>query len=347
MTAWNRFWFSVSRRHSVGIFRILLGAWFLLDFAGFLPALDEVARRPAGLMTPCAGLRWTGLSQADPAALVALLRPAAWILAAAATLGAGARFSLLALACVNAALRSLHNSWGYVGHASILPALTLFILAFSPGAADWSLDSLLGWLASRARGAARPLLDHLAGRPSAVWPVHLVLLTIAVVYFAAGWEKIRDGGRSWLDGRTLQWYLEGRAHSKRLGDSTQFYSARRDAPADTLFRDPWGLDKVCNSAPPTPTGKKVARSLALCAALSWATVLMECGFFLIFFLPRRLQYLLLALLAAFHAGIGHMMHIDFGGYVVLYLCAIDWNAVARSLDSFLPGVGRAREEAAG
>ncbi|MBI2920285.1 MAG: hypothetical protein HYY18_04290 [Planctomycetes bacterium] len=343
MTALSRFWFATSRRYSMGIFRIILGAWFLLDFAGFLPALDEIARRPAALMSPCAGLRWSGLSQADPAALVALLRPAAWVLAAAATLGAGTRFALLALALVNAILRSLHNSWGYVGHASILPAFTLFILAFSPGAADWSLDALLGWLAARLRGAARPLLDRLAGRPAAVWPVHLVLMLVAVVYFAAGCEKIREGGRSWLDGRTLQWYLEGRAHSKRLGDSTQFFSARRDTPTDRLFRDPWGLDKVCNSAPATATGKRVAGSRALCAVLSWATLFLECGFFLVFFLPRRLQYVLFLLLAAFHGGIGHMMRIDFGGYVVLYLCAVDWNAVVRALDSFLPGVGRARE----
>lgn len=344
MSAWNRFWFATSGRHSVGFFRVLLCAWLCADFIEFLPGLDSLMGRGASFMAPSAGLRavlWL-TRETDAGGLGEIGRALAWVLAPLALLGIGTRFSLLLLAVVNFALRAWHSSWVYVGHASILPSLALFILAFAPGVRAWSVDALLEAWRDRRRGRGRPLLEALAGPPAAVWPVHLILACAAVLYFSAGVAKLRWGGRDWITGRTLQWYLQGSAGQKRLGDSTQFFTARRDVPAEARFRDPWGLDRIANSTLSTPAGRAVGSSLAACAAAAWGAMLLELAFPLVFFLPRPAQYLLLASAALFHAGIGALMGIDFGGWALLFLAAVDWNALLTRPGAFLPGLHSAR-----
>lgn len=341
MTRWNRFWFSASRRYSTGAFRFLFGLWFLCDGADFLAGISAVASRPRAFFEPCAGLRWAGggfwLDQVD--ALV----PAAWVLAVAVTLGAATRPSLLALAIVNWILRGVHNSWAYVGHASILPSLALFVLALAPGVKAWSLDGLLEALLARRRGEPGRLLDRLAGPPAAVWPAHLLVALLAIQYVAAGVAKVRDAGGDWFTGQTLMWYLEGNAGQKRLGDSTQFFSADRSTPREKLFRDPWGLDKVANSTLSTGAGRAVAKSRTICALLSWFTLLVELAFAAVFWLPRFWQYALFGSVLAFHAGIGVLMGIDFGGWAAILLVTLDWNAVLTRAGELFPGMGRAHE----
>ncbi|MEK7467489.1 MAG: hypothetical protein AAB074_08770 [Planctomycetota bacterium] len=345
MKRWTSFWFATTNRHSIGAFRIFLCAWFIGDFLDFLPALDVLLRRPLGLEVPSAGYRWLPPiipASWEPAETLAVLRGFAWILAPLALLGVGTRFSLLALALVNFALRSWHSSWVYVAHASILPSLALFVLAFAPGVKAWSVDALLEAWRSRRRGEKFAWAERLAGRPAVVWPVHLILAAAALIYVSAGVAKLRWAGGDWLTGRTLQWYLQGTAGKKRLGDSTQFFVADREAPAEARFRDPWGIERIANSTMSTPTGRAVGSSRALCVALSWATLFLELGFALLFVLPRAGQYALLAGAALFHAGIGALMGIDFGGWAVLFLAAVDWNAVIRRAGEFLPGLHASR-----
>ncbi len=344
MNAWNGFWFATTRRYSVGFFRIVLCAWLFADFLDFLPGLDSLEGRGGAFMAPSLGLRWVlalapGVALGD---LMAACRAAAWVLAPLALLGIGTRFSLFLLALANFALRAWHSSWVYVGHASILPSIALFVLAVAPGVRAWSVDALLEAWRERRAGGKFLLRDRLAGPPAAVWPVHLILACAAVLYFSAGVAKLRWAGGDWLTGRSLQWYLQGNAGQRRLGDSTQFFSARPDAPAELRFRDPWGLDKIANSTLSTPAGRAVGRSRALCAALSWGALLLEIAFPLVFFVPRFAQYALLAAAALFHAGIGALMGIDFGGWAVLYLVAVDWNALIARAGDVLPGIHSSR-----
>lgn len=349
MSAWKRFWFSTTRRHSIGFFRIILCAWLFADYLEFLPGLGALEGRGAAFMEPSAGLRWIrALAPGVPLGdLMAACRASAWILAPLALAGIGTRFSLILLAFANFALRAWQSSWGYVGHASILPAVALFVLAAAPGVTAWSVDALVeAWRAKRS-GAKFAWRDWLAGPPVAVWPVHLLLACAAVLYFSAGVAKLRWAGGDWLSGRSLQWYLEGNAGQRRLGDSTQFFSARADAPAEARFRDPWALDKIANSTQSTAAGRAVGRSRVLCAVLSWGALLLELAFPVIFFVPRAAQYVLLAGAAAFHAGIGALMGIDFGGWAVIYLVAVDWNGLVRRAGDVLPGIHSAREEGAG
>ena len=344
MNRWNAFWFSTTNRHSTGAFRVILCAWFFADFLNFLPSLDSLVDRPEGIVVPSAGLHWIArlIPFTEPGDSLATLRVFTWILAPLALLGVGTRFSLLALALVNFALRSWHSSWIYVSHSSILPSLTLFVLAFAPGVKAWSVDALLEAWRSRRRGEKFGWADRLAGRPAAVWPVHLILAAAVVIYVSAGVAKLRWAGGDWLNGRTLQWYLQGTAGKKRLGDSTQFFVAKREAPAEARFRDPWGIERIANSTMSTPAGRAVGSSRTLCAVLSWGSLAIELGFALLFFLPRAGQYALLAGAAGFHAGIGALMGIDFGGWAVLFLVAVDWNSLIRRAGEFLPGLHASR-----
>ncbi|MCE9584522.1 MAG: hypothetical protein K8T20_18695 [Planctomycetes bacterium] len=347
MTAWNRFWFSTSRRYSIGFFRILLCTWLIADFIDFLPAMDLVMKRGETFMDPCAGLRWIGRlvpPLADAADFLPALRIAACILAPLALVGLGTRFSLFLLALVNFTLRSYQNSWTYVGHASILPSIALFVLVVAPGVKAWSLDALLEAWRARRRGEKFVLFDRLAGPPAAVWPVHLILATAAIVYFSSGVAKVRWSAADWTSGRTLQWYLQGNGGDRRLGHWTQFFTARRETPPEQKFRDPWGLDKIVNSTMSTPAGRALGSSLPACACLAWATLLLELAFPALFFLPRPAQYALLAAATAFHAGIGVLMGIDFGGWATLFLAAVDWNAVLRRAGEILPGLHASRRD---
>lgn len=333
---WAEFWFSTSSRYSLGFFRVLFIGWLAVEYIEFVPTVPKLAFRPEEFFFPCAALRWIGL-QEWPGAWLPGLGSAAWVLLATAGFGLATRFSLILLAVLNFLLRGFHNSWVYVGHASIIPALVLLTLAVSPGIRSWSFDAVIEWFRMRRTGQSRSFWEALTGGPVAVWPIHLTLALLALVYLASGLAKIGYAGSSWLSGRTLQFYLSGRSYEKRFHVPVQFFSADPEAPADVRFRDPWGLQRVMNLGRDLPFARRIGRSQAACAALAWATVIVECTFVLVFFLPRWGQYLLLASMTAFHIAIGQMMRIDFSGYMICYLVLIDWNALIGRMGEFLPG----------
>ena len=77
----------------------------------------------------------------------------------------------------------------------------LFYLLFAPSGAAWSLDQLL----RRRRGRAAP-----APATIAPWPVRLMQIQLALMYFFTGLSKIgwdQSGGGDWVNGQAVYWVL--------------------------------------------------------------------------------------------------------------------------------------------
>lgn len=92
------------------------------------------------------------------------------------------------------ALGSYRGSWGQLLHFENLMALYLLIVALSPSADAWSLDS-------RRRG------DRPHDREESVsygFPIALAGLVLVTTYVIAGFAKLRYGGIDWVLGDTLR-----------------------------------------------------------------------------------------------------------------------------------------------
>jgi Vitamin K-dependent gamma-carboxylase len=201
----DRHWFAATPLKDLAIARIVV--------VGMQLALMTVV--PATIEEP-------DLTQTDPIfyeprfALRLLLAPffwidrpdaaflhATWVFAVvcgvAALFGLLTRVSLIGLAWASTLLVAHSYSYGEYHHTEALMMVALWALAFSRCGAVLSLDARI----RRARGGAPPApLDAFA-----LWPLRLVQWMFALTYFAAGTEKLVNGGLGWFKGTTLAYYF--------------------------------------------------------------------------------------------------------------------------------------------
>lgn len=116
-----------------------------------------------------------------------------------ATVGLRARVSMLCAALANTLLVAHWYSYGDYHHAEAVMLIALGVLALSPSAEVWSLDSLLR---SRAEHAA-PLAESAFAR----WPLLLMQWIIALTYLSAAGSKLVYGGWQWFDGYTMTYHF--------------------------------------------------------------------------------------------------------------------------------------------
>lgn len=130
---------------------------------------------------------------------------------------------------------------------------------------------------------------------SPFWPLFLIKLTVALMYFSAGLQKLRRGGLKWCNGRSLQAYL------------FEHY----------LWAD-------------TQRALTLARRPRVCMALSSMLLLFELTFWVVLLLPQ-LTVVFLAAGIAFHIGTALTMRINYLKYLspVYMVFVID---VARQLN---------------
>jgi hypothetical protein len=174
-----------------------------------------------------------------------------WVTAAAgvaALVGFLTRISLLVLALGIWIFVSHAYSYADVHHPQALFAIFLMLLPFSPAGERLSLDAVL-----RRRRARR--VGQLAERPervdTAMWPLKLLHILLALTYFSTGITKLISGGFAWMNGYTLQSYLF----------------------SDAVSRD-------------IPLGIWVAQHYTLCLLLGVFTILFELFYFVSVIVPR-------------------------------------------------------------
>ena len=116
-----------------------------------------------------------------------------------ATVGLLARVSMLCAALANTLLVAHWYSYGDYHHAEALMLIALGVLALSPSAEVWSLDSVLR---SRAGHPASPGESVFAR-----WPLLLMQWIIALTYLSAAGSKLVYGGWQWFDGYTMTYHF--------------------------------------------------------------------------------------------------------------------------------------------
>ncbi|MBA4018888.1 MAG: hypothetical protein C0483_17105 [Pirellula sp.] len=287
--AGSAWWTKPIRAERMAAFRIGMGLALLVDiFCFYLPSVhDFFGGNSLGSPEIFAGRladfgRWSLLGGISD---VERMRAALSVWAAAAlllTLGVYPRVCaaiawMLAVSVQNANFY-LHNSGDNVRN------IGLFYLMLAPCGAAWTLDGLRRRLRS---GPARPVLIY-------PWPVRLLTVQLATIYFMNGAYKFAGG--DWRNGQVMH---------------------------DVLGHIGW--TRFPTDALPIPE--------AAIVAMTWTTLCWELGFPLLMLIPRlRLPTLLIGV--SFHLGTMALFQIAmFPIYMLcLYLPLAPWEACDRRLD---------------
>lgn len=195
-----------------------------------------------------------------PATLTALygMTAAAGFLA---LVGLFTRTSLFLFALGTWFLVSHAYSYADVHHPEALFAIFLMLLPFSPAGERLSIDALIHRRRGRHRGSGA------ARVATAMWPLKLAHVLLAMTYFSTGITKLLSGGLGWMNGYTVQIYT--------FGDALQ--SNR-------------------------PLGIWVAQHHTLCVLLGALTVFFELFFFVSLLVPRTAPFFFAGGIA-FHLGL--------------------------------------------
>lgn len=177
----------------------------------------------------------------------------------------------------------------YVVHSQNIVVFVLGILAIAPGVGVYGFD---GWRLRNWRWRVREWPETRGDTAKiSAWPRLLVMLTLGLAYFGAGYCKLASH-LLWADGYTLQGHLLSK---HLLVDS--------------------------------PAGAWVAQSYWLCLVLQIATLVLELGFFAAVYFPRW-RWLFVLSSIGFHSSIYATMHINFFPYFgSTLLVFLDWPTV--------------------
>lgn len=313
---WNNYWFSSSTAYQYGLFRLLLvGAIFglRLDTWNF-GSLASVAGISHSLTSPALLLKIfsipTPLSATWAHYLIWSLRP----LALMAFFGVATRFSLLALASVNLLITSVLNSFGFIDHATTIPSLALFALAFAPGVDACSVDLL--WKSFRRRAAIGT--EFFFGAAAPIWLPRLLLHLFALAYLGSGVSKVYFGGWHWIDGNTLWQYVQDPPQS-------WYFLAAPPTHHAALWKDGYGLESFLYSTGiPTPLAKVIFSHRTVLALASTATLLWELGFPVAVLLPRAKNAFLLFGVAFHLSNMAAFRLYSFYSYLACYTLFVNW-----------------------
>jgi hypothetical protein len=168
-------------------------------------------------------------------------------------------------------------SYGDRHHTEALFCIFLMLLAFAPSGERLSVDALI----RRSRHPGSEAREASGLSDTAIWPLKVVHVLLAMTYLSAGMSKLLHSGLRWLNGYTLQGHTFG----------------------DALERG-------------HPLGVWLAQQHDLAVALSVFTILLEVFFFVSLFLPRLAPLFFLGALA-FQVGLYVTAGYDFFQHMVL------------------------------
>jgi hypothetical protein len=280
---WSSYWFPPSSTRNLALCRIVAAAASVFWFIPLFTSLDE----QVNLLEKNSEFLDPQLMISAIAALVprdAFFTPGTFtalywvtiVAGLAALVGLFSRASMLVLALGFWILVAHKYSYADLHHPEAPWALFLLPLAFAPIGERVSVDALL----RRRRGVEpRETAD------TAIWPLKLAHVVLAMTYFSTGITKVISGGFAWMNGYTLQNIAFGDAVPREI-----------------------------------PFGIWLGQQYELCVVLSVFTVLFEVFFFVSLFLPRTAPFFFINGVL-FHIGLyaagGHPF---FPHIVLLLLC---------------------------
>jgi hypothetical protein len=137
-------------------------------------------------------------------AIATALQVSGIVAALVAAAGLAVRASLpIAFGC-SLVLNGMVNSGGriIVGNAALMLCLLVLVACGRAAGEAW----VLGGCARRAA----PIGERYG------WPIRTAMITVALAYFFAGFQKWRYSGLSWVTSDNLRWILYGQAHPNGL-----------------------------------------------------------------------------------------------------------------------------------
>jgi uncharacterized membrane protein YphA (DoxX/SURF4 family) len=294
---WQSFWFPVTSPLRLAVCRLVIVGSQLLFFREPLAEHLMLTRGNESFYQPQAFIRMLAAVFTESAVKAPqTLTTVYWVtLVAGVTtfFGLFTRLSAFFFAIGSWFLVTHRYSYGEKHHPEAIFCIFLLLLAFSPSGRCLSLDSLLH--RGRRDRDGRPLWGVRARLSTALWPLLVVQVLLAIAYFSAGFCKLYQSGLTWLNGYTLQQHIFNDA-------------VRWDCPA----------------------GIWLARQHELCIALSVFAVAFELFFFLAVIF-RRLVPIFLIGGVGLHLGIYMTQAAPFFQLVLLYVVFIDFDRIYTAL----------------
>ncbi len=281
---WNRFWYGQGSPTNLAAARIVFGStslWVLVsrNFAGMSGLPSEFwSAVPASAS-------WRYLDFGGHPALERGLEWAAGIALVCAIAGVLPRISCFIAGMLLYHLAPLETIiWTPNPYARglTISVLALLTLAFSPCGDRWALKF------AHSRGQAAERGDY-------TWPLRLIQLFVAQIYFFSGFAKISHSGWRWASASNLRSWL--------------LYFSEEDQV------------RVFHTL-----GRWLAERPLLCQVIGVGTLILELGFITVLF-SKTARRLLVPLAAVFHLGILLSMNLAFLNVPQL-LVFVDWDVAA-------------------
>ncbi len=250
--AWNNYWFPTTTTVSLSISRVVAVAaqlfWFFPDLGYNL----NMAEKNTEFIDPQPLIRAiAAVVPRDVFFTPAVITTIYWTTVAAgltALLGLFTRTSIFVFAVGVWFFVSHQYSYADHHHPEAVFCIFLLALAFAPSGASLSIDALLR---RRATAGARRTAGQFETTDTAMWPLKLAHVLLAMTYLSTGATKMIDGGLAWMNGYTLQAYTFNDAIARGY-----------------------------------PVGIWMGQQYGLSVLLSVVTVFFELFFFLSLFFPR-------------------------------------------------------------
>jgi hypothetical protein len=184
--AWHRYFFAPAPPTDLAFSRLVfcslaLAYYLLQDFSEW----GTVARE---FWMPIPLFSVLSLPLLPPGA-IALLQTVFKVALALAAVGLFTRPALAVAFGCSVYLLGLPQNFGQTQHFDTLLVLVCGILTFSRAGDAWSADA---WLRARRGGAA------VGDSGEYTWPIRAIWVTTAVIFFSAGFSKLRHSGLNWV-----------------------------------------------------------------------------------------------------------------------------------------------------
>jgi len=291
---WNRFWFEPSTADNLGLARILLFGTMAIFYIstpyifpgwGYHQTFNEWGGVSAVFWRPIWLFRTLHLPQFSVGEITVL--DAVWKVSLVfSAIGLFTRFSTAVSFAICVYLFGIQNNFGRTHHLEILLLWAFLIMTFSRCGDGWSVDRLI----KTARTGMGPGSEPREVSGEYTWPIRLIWVVMAMIYFAAGCSKLRHSGIAWVTSDSMSYFLMRPPYHV--------------ADAEPLLN--WGL---WMSRHPFASHGMAAMGIGL--ELSYPLALFD----------RRLRYLIMASGMMMQTGIALMMGPNFYQMV---LCQLLW-----------------------
>jgi uncharacterized membrane protein YphA (DoxX/SURF4 family) len=293
LNRWNAYWFPKTNALNLSVCRIIVvAAQLFLFFPPFAQQMNFLERgtgfiEPQLLIQLIATITPNGVFF-TPSSFI-LLYWTTVIAGITCLIGLFTRSSAFLFALGNWIFVAHAYSYGEEHHSEAILCMFLMFLAFSPSGGRFSVDAFVRQRRNRLN--TTPALEEVE---TAIWPLKLAQVLLALAYFSTGLAKVLYGGISWMNGYTLQQSILGNA--VLVGSSLGIWLAQQHA---------------------------------ICILLSIVTIFFELFFFIALIVPWTAPFFVIGGIF-FHTGIYLTMGAPFFQHIALYVVFIDFHRILSS-----------------